>query len=111
MQTDADALPRVVRASPARPYDIIISVLLLLQNLDGPYVAFVGSMKLEGAYLAISQRDVEAEAEEARLGQMQEFVRKKKMWDSRNLWIQLKGSLKSLQGMERRRTISRRICL
>lgn len=50
--------------------------MLVLQNLDGPYVAFVGSVKLEGAYLAISQRDVEAEAEEARLGQIQEDVRK-----------------------------------
>jgi hypothetical protein len=44
----------------------------LLQKLDGPYVAFVGSVKLEGAYLAISQRDVEAEADEARLKKLQE---------------------------------------
>jgi hypothetical protein len=45
---------------------------LLLQILDGPYIAFVASVKLEGAYLAISQRDVEAEAEEARLRKLQE---------------------------------------
>ena len=52
------------------------AVLLLplppLQLLDGPYIAFVASVKLEGAYLAISQRDVEAEAEAARLKQLQE---------------------------------------
>ena len=47
-------------------------LLLLLQLLDGPYIAFVASVKLEGAYLAISQRDVEAEAEQARLRKLQE---------------------------------------
>lgn len=45
---------------------------MLLQILDGPYIAFVASVKLEGAYLAISRRDVEAEAEEARLRKLQE---------------------------------------
>jgi hypothetical protein len=44
---------------------------MVLQMLDGPYIAFVASVKLEGAYLAISQRDVEAEAEEARLKKLQ----------------------------------------
>ena len=41
-----------------------------MQYLDGPYVAFVASFKLERAFLAISQRDkvaedLQAEAEAA----------------------------------------------
>ena len=32
-----------------------------MQYLDGPYVAFVASFKLERAFLAISQRDKVAE--------------------------------------------------
>lgn len=34
--------------------------------LDGPYIAFVASVKLEAAYLAISERDMEAEERERR---------------------------------------------
>lgn len=35
---------------------------LSMQFLDGPYSAFVASIKLEGAFLEISQRDATADA-------------------------------------------------
>jgi len=37
-----------------------------MQMLDGPYIAFVTSVKLEAAYLAIAERDMEAEERERR---------------------------------------------
>lgn len=73
-------------------------------------------MKLEGAYLAISQRDVEAESEEARLGQIQEDFRKEEEEEEQQEFLDsVEGESqtfrKSLQSMERDRKISRLSCL
>lgn len=43
-----------------------------MQILDGPYIAFVASVKLEQAYNDISMRGADAEEEEARLLQQKE---------------------------------------
>lgn len=42
------------------------SLLMMFKMLDGPYIAFVTSVKLEAAYLAIAERDMEAEERERR---------------------------------------------
>jgi hypothetical protein len=42
---------------------------LHLQMLDGPYIAFVTSVKLESAFLAISHRDKQSEDQQAQLEQ------------------------------------------